>query len=415
MLEDVNMWIVIVIAVVFLLAFLVRKRWNNYVLIAKNLTYIYEFLHDKYKERFPDEDTLLMTCGVIDTLSYKFPPEDMKLAVRRAKEGKCYLENYQNNQTNKSDLMLFFKHDLFLSFVLELEIIIFLRDSSLHREDILTAVVSVTENIEKAINSTKRSYASGRRPPLWHRAVTNFMTSDTFERVRNELGIIRPEPEQQLDLLFQELIKRKHWKDIDPEIIKRIFNNAKGDVDAIKTFISISELHNSVGNNFVKLASGTSKEFVLSMFALTLYRLGSELLKVAISAIKDKDREKLERCVIPADMAFTSSILCDPDFQSPYAGMALLYGYVWINKDAALEFCRKYKEVEYKLLNTPDEELSASELTAKKNLDPEEYRRKLRMLEEHSPHLLPDDDIEFDGEIMRDKINELEAELLQKA
>lgn len=230
-----------------------------------------------------------------------------------------------------------------------------------------------------------------------------------------KFGKIRPTPEQQLDELFQELIKRKHWKDIDPDIIKSVFNNAKGDVDAIKTFISISELHNSVGNNFVELAKSVSRKYALQWFAITLYRLGSGILKAAISAIKDKDREKLERCVIPADMAFTSSILCDPDFLSPYAGMALLYGYVWINKDAALEFCRKYKEVEYKLLNTPDEELSAFELKAKKNLDPEEYRRKLRMLEEHSPHLLPDDDIEFDGETMRDKINELEAELLQKA
>lgn len=52
--------------------------------------------------------------------------------------------------------------------------------------------------MEEAINSAKRSYASGMRPPLWHRAITNFMTSDTFEWVRNELGIIRPTPGRQL-------------------------------------------------------------------------------------------------------------------------------------------------------------------------------------------------------------------------
>jgi len=217
------------------------------------------------------------------------------------------------------------------------------------------------------------------------------------------------------DELFTMLIKREYWNEISPDIIKSIFENAKGDLGKIKTFIRVSELYNSVGNNFVELAKSVSRKYALQWFAITLYRLGSGILKVAISAIKDKDREKLEHCVIPADMAFTSSILCDPDLLSPYAGMALLYGYVWINKDAALEFCRKYKEIEYKLLNTPDEELSASELTTKKNLDPEEYRRNLKMLAEHSQHLLPDDDIEFDGETMRDKINKLEADLLQKA
>ena len=409
------MGIVISIAIVCLLVFLLLKRWNNYVLIARNLTYIYEILHDEYKERFPDEDTLLITCGVIDTLSYKFPLEDMKAAVLRAKDGKCFFENSAYNQINEREVFLMFKQtsNLFLSFVLELEIMIFLKDSSLSRQNILTAVVSVTEKIERAIDSAKRSYASGRKPPLWNRAASNFMTSDAFEGVRNELGIIPSTPREQLDELFQELIQRKHWKKINPDIIKSIFNNAKGDVDAVKRFIFISELHNSVGNNFVELATSVSRKYILSMFALTLYRLGSGILKAAISAIEHKDKEKLEHCVIPADMAFTSSILCDPYLLSAYAGMALLYGYVWINKDAALEFCRKYKEVEHKLLNTPDEELSASELTAKKNLDPEEYQRKLRMLAEHSPHLLPDDDIEFDGETMIDKINELEAELLQ--
>jgi hypothetical protein len=298
---------------------------------------------------------------------------------------------------------------------MQLEALIFQVDTRVPPKHILSAVESRKKTIRKAIKTTQDKYKKRGAPAELKAKTYAFMNDEAIAGLRDELGIIRPTPEQQLDGLFQELTKRKYWKDIDPDIIKSIFNNAKGDVDAIKRFIVISELHNSVGNNFVELAKSVSRKYVLSMFALTLYRIGSEILKASITAIKDKDGEKLERCVIPADMAFTSSILCDPDFLSPYAGMALLYGYVWINKDAALEFCRKYKEVEGKLLNTPDEELSASELIAKKNLDPEEYRRNLRMLAEHIPHHFPDDDIEFDGEIMRDKINELEAELLQKA
>ena len=213
---------------------------------------------------------------------------------------------------------------------------------------------------------------------------------------------------EDLDELLTMLIKRKYWKDIDPDIIKIIFNNAKGDVKAIKKFIFISELHNSVGNNFVELATSVSKKYILSMFALTLYRLCSELLKAFFYAKTDEEFRSLG---MRAEMAFTSSILCEPCYLESYFGMALLNSE--ISKDESLEWCAKYKKAEDKLLNTPNEELSASELTAKKNLDPEEYRRNLRMLAEHSPHLLPDDDIEFDGETMRDKINELEAELLQ--
>jgi hypothetical protein len=81
------MWIAIGIVIVALLVLLFFLRFNNFVLMARNLTYIHEILCNEYKERFSDEDTLLITCGVIDTRSYNFPLEDMKLALRRAKEG----------------------------------------------------------------------------------------------------------------------------------------------------------------------------------------------------------------------------------------------------------------------------------------------------------------------------------------
>ena len=196
------MWILLAttILLVSVGVVLFLRKMNNYAVIARNTTYIYEILHDEYKERFSEEGTLLMTCGIIDTLSYDFTLEDMKLALLRAKDGKCFFDNLAYNQINKREVlsmltqpsMLKQRSNLFLKFVLEVEIMIFLQDTSYHRQDILTAVVSMTEKIEKAIDSAKRSYTSGRRPPLLHRAVTNFMTSDTFERVRSELGISRP-------------------------------------------------------------------------------------------------------------------------------------------------------------------------------------------------------------------------------
>ncbi len=202
------MWILLAttILLVSVGVVLFLRKMNTFVLIARNMTYIYEILHDEYKERFSEEDALLITCGIIDTLSYDFPLEDMKFALLRAKDGKCFSDNLPYNEIDKCEVLLVLKQrsSLFLKFVLEVEIMIFLQDTSHHRQDILTAVVSMTEKIEKAIDSATRSYATGRRPPLWYRAVTNFMTADSFERVRNELGIIPPTPGEQLDELSQD-------------------------------------------------------------------------------------------------------------------------------------------------------------------------------------------------------------------
>ena len=404
------MWFIIVIVVVLLLALFVRQRWNNYVLIARNLTWIYEILHNEFKDRFPNEEILLTTCGVIDTSSYNFPLEDIKFAVQRAQKNECFLNNLMDNQTTKRNAVLYFTHDPFLSFVVEIEIMIFLRDSSFRREDIATAAVSVTEKIQKAIDRTKRLYKSGKRPSLWHCAVTNFMTSDSAEEVRNEIGIISPSSEQQLDQLYQEVIKRKHWKNIDPNIIKTIFENAKGDVDEIKKFILISELHNTVGNNFVKLVKCVDVPFVLSMFAFTLYQLGSDLLK-ALPLVGDED--KAISLATRAEMAFESSLLCDPFSMGSYVGMALLYRE--INKDIALEWCSKYRDAERKLLNTPDEELNNYELTVRESLDQENLNSMFTKMTELTTGIVPDGWNEEAGESMNDVITEIEADLLQKA
>jgi hypothetical protein len=411
------MWIAIGIAIgiviVALLVFLFFLRFNNFVLIARNLTYIHEILRNEYKERFPDEDILLITCGVIDTRSYNFPLEDMKLALRRSKEGECFLEESLNQLRPRNFFSLLCTRDLFLNFVLELELMRFLKDSSLRRENILTSIVSSKEKIEKTIDRAKRSYARGKRPLLWRRAISNFMTSFTLEEIRDQIGIIRPTPEQQLDLLFQALIKRKHWKDIDPEIIQNIFNNAKGDVDAIKRFIFISEIHNSVGNNFVKIASDVSKtdvSDVISMFAVTLYRLGSDLIKALPFA---KTEDEVSSLSTRAEMAFTSSLLCNPFDLESYFGLALLFSET--DKDVALEWCAKYKEAEGKLLNTPDEELNISQLNRKKLLDPEEHHKTLIEISEKSKYL-HFDETEVDGiPSIREMIAELEAELMQRA
>ncbi|MCD4832121.1 MAG: hypothetical protein K8R02_10035 [Anaerohalosphaeraceae bacterium] len=187
------MWISIGILIVVLFVFFFLKRCNNYVLIARNLTYIHEILHNEYDERFPNEDLLLTACGIINTLSYSFSLKDIKSIIVRAKNGECFASNLQYCPINSKNVLFTLVHsgDLFLNFVMQLEIMIFLRDTSFNHADIVAAVISRTEKIEKAIADAKCSYANGKKQ-LWHSAVYNFMDSVTFEEIRNQIGITCP-------------------------------------------------------------------------------------------------------------------------------------------------------------------------------------------------------------------------------
>ena len=406
------MWIVIGIAIVLLFVFYVGKRFNTYILIARNTTYIYEILSTDFKDRFPNEDVLLSTSGVIDALKYvmegSLTVDKIATGVLTSKCGKCSLNLIELDITDNPTYHFWVRQpDLlyFAYFVMQLEALIFHVDTRVPPEHILSAVKSKKNAIKKTIKTAQHKYKTEGAPPLLKANTYAFMNGEAFAELRDKLGIIRPTPDE----LFQELIKRKHWKDIDPEIIKSIFNNAKGDVDAINRFIFISELHDSVGNNFVKLASETSKEWVLSMFALTLYRLGSDLVKALPYA---KTEDEVSSLATRAEMAFISSLLCDTFSMESYFGMALLFSE--INKSTALEWCAKYKEAEGKLLNTPDEDLNISQLNRKKELlYPEEYHKTLREISKKSQYLNLDETTVDGIPSSREMITELEEELMQ--
>ena len=90
------MWIVIGIAIVLLFVFYVGKRFNTCVLIARNTTYIYEILSTDFKDRFPNEDVLLATSGVIDALKYvmegSLPIGRIVTGAQTSEFGSCHLD-----------------------------------------------------------------------------------------------------------------------------------------------------------------------------------------------------------------------------------------------------------------------------------------------------------------------------------
>ncbi|MBW8042323.1 MAG: hypothetical protein FVQ85_20315 [Planctomycetes bacterium] len=220
--------------------------------------------------------------------------------------------------------------------------------------------------------------------------------------------------------LFHELITHKHWKNLNIDIIKQVFKKAQSDlfaqpnegIEVLKHFIYVSEKYNLVEDQFLRLASTTHDlDILLGYFSFHLYRLGSDLAKRFFSS---KTEEEIKGYGMQADMAFMSSILCDEYMLPSYAGMAFLHGEIHINKDVALEFCAKYKAIEDKLLNTPDNDLSPLQLSKKELLDPKNMHKTMERIKQYAPGLLPNDSVAEDEEMsQRDYIEQLEKKLLQ--
>ncbi len=196
------MWIVLgVLLVVLFFLFWLRRRVNNaIVLIATNVTYIYEILRHEYRQRFPDEDTLLMTAGAIDILVYlqngSYSIEDMRAAVVNAKAGECCLDVVHCRRVESIQEFMSGGSNILLNFIMQLEAMILYEDTSTRPEDILEVLVSQKNNIQKIIERTQGSFASGRAPRNFCFFVSNVMTADEFEDIRNELGIVPVEANQ---------------------------------------------------------------------------------------------------------------------------------------------------------------------------------------------------------------------------
>ena len=228
------------------------------------------------------------------------------------------------------------------------------------------------------------------------------------------------------DDFIGSLSRRKFWRQIDSRVLEGIAENAEtareylrsastkpGSTELLKSFAFVSEQYGLVEGNFIGLADSPEQLFgsPLSAFALTLYRLGSALCKQRVLA---QDNEQAESAVMMADMAFTSAILCDPLQLQAYAAMAFLYGgdCGTLNKNVALEWCQKYKEAEDRLLDTPDDELSPVQQSAKRLIqDPDRDREVAEEMAKYAPHLL-EGMPPTEHEPMRQIIEELEERLL---
>lgn len=197
------MWIFI-IAIVLLVSVdvvLFLRKMNNYVLIARNTTYIHEILSAEFKNRFPNEDVLLATSGVIDALKYvmegSLPVGHIATGALTSEFGQCHLDFMKVDMSDNPTLE-FFIHDTprILYFVMQLEALIFHVDTNVPPEHILSAVKSKKRVIKKEIKKIQHKYKAQGAPPLLKANTCSFMNGEAFADLRDELGIIKGEEDE---------------------------------------------------------------------------------------------------------------------------------------------------------------------------------------------------------------------------
>lgn len=200
------MWIVIGIAIILLFVFYVGKRFNTYVLIARNTTYIYEILSTDFKDRFPNEDVLLATSGVIDALKYvtegSLPVGQILTGSLTSEFGECYLD-FMKFDMSDNPTREFWIHDTprILYFVMQLEALIFHVDTHVPPKHIFSAVKSKKNAIKKEIKTTQHKYKAQGAPPLLKANTYSFMNGEAFAGLRDELGVICPMPSEHFVML----------------------------------------------------------------------------------------------------------------------------------------------------------------------------------------------------------------------
>jgi len=188
---------------------------TNYSLIAENTTKFYMELITRYKDRFPDDVSLLATAGVLDARHYVFPSppqiditdiielaqkstakDEGHISMRRLIQYSAPLQRYREHKSSVADLLSFEYSegspectDEVFDFVFGLELLIFKADTTkLSPFAIEEACQRKYRTIEKAIAETMKKYSVGKG--RFARATTAFMEDVSLEAVRNSLGIL---------------------------------------------------------------------------------------------------------------------------------------------------------------------------------------------------------------------------------
>jgi hypothetical protein len=193
---------------------------TNYSLIAENTTKFYMELTTRYKDRFPEDASLLAAAGVLDAQNYIFPSppqidimDVIELARKCTAKDEDYvpmrkliqysdniqrykMQRYRDHKSSVADLLSFEYSeeppectDEVFDFVFGLELLLFKVDNKRFSPyEIREACCRKYKTIEKAITRTIKKYDVGKG--IFARATTTFMEDVSLEAVRNSLGIL---------------------------------------------------------------------------------------------------------------------------------------------------------------------------------------------------------------------------------
>jgi hypothetical protein len=155
--------------------------------------------------------------------------------------------------------------------------------------------------------------------------------------------------------LLRSLGERKFWSSIRADVLRRLIDNANGDVLKISRFVFVSEYFDCVKNNYVEL-SGIWKDprMALSAFGSTLVGLAGDIIQHLGDVSQGSARQSQSIGLV--ELAFLSALLCDPFLLPAYKGLASFYNAMG-KKELAAGICRQYDETEEKLLGTHDRDI----------------------------------------------------------
>ena len=142
----------------------IRNKKDNFTIITKNITLIYEILKQKYRNSFQDEKSLLITCGAIDLVAYlnekSISNKNIELAFTLANLGECGVGLIHRSHISTTEHFLTkSKKDLLLNFIMQIECLIFYADNKMMpADDIIHAVISKKNYIKKVRDWTQNNY-----------------------------------------------------------------------------------------------------------------------------------------------------------------------------------------------------------------------------------------------------------------
>jgi hypothetical protein len=176
---------------------------DNFEQIALNMALLHYALEADHADRFPDEDALLVTCGILDTLVHigdgHFIAKDVGDALLYAKGGMCRLDLVSipiaSTRREQVDKAFGFGADLFLDYTLNIEALCinavecFVDSDGLSPEDIILTVLDTKDDIARVLHTPKKTLSRNSAAAGVRQLAAAFMDSPEFADLRGEIGL----------------------------------------------------------------------------------------------------------------------------------------------------------------------------------------------------------------------------------